>query len=74
MVKGNSFGREDGTAEQRSGYRLSCRLESLIEHRVAEHRKFLAARTGASCGGLRLDPWGHGDGELYDDEALGEDR
>jgi len=50
--------------EQRESYSLTGRLDSLIEHRIAHHRRVLEARTGWPPNGVWPFPSGAGRGEL----------
>lgn len=67
MVKRDSLGWENGASKQHQNYRISSRFESLLQHHISEHRKFLEARTRQWCSSFGADIRDNGYGQLYDD-------
>ena len=51
-----------------SGYRLGRRTDSMLQHRIADRREFLASRNASNPHGIRPIFGGSGRGELRDAE------
>ncbi len=67
MVKRDSLGWAERSSEQHQNYSIPSRFESLLQHRISEHRQFLEARACEWRGSVRPDSWHYGYGELRDD-------